>query len=123
MKTEKQENDLQPISIGHAQELVGKYFKNVNTTKIEIKYPVFGKMQVEVMYEDFKPAQIVRRELEDMIPISEVKVTRDYSDKEGQKAFNAAWHDYEYWQLMVGGKKTDVSLRGLIYDYLADKTL
>lgn len=123
MKTSKEEKDLQPFSIDHAKEVVVRYFKDTIITRMDFSYPTFGKLDVEIIYEDFKPSQVVRRELEDLLPFSNIDVTREFSDKVGQKAFNEAWHDYEYWNLVIGGKKREVSLRALIYEYLEDKTL
>lgn len=121
--TSKEEKDLQPLSIERAKAVIEKYFMDVNVEKLEIIYPVHGKLDVEIIYEDFKPEQVVRRELEDLIPFSEINVTREISEKEGKKAFWDAWYDFAYWELVIEGKKREISLRALIYEHLADKTL
>ena len=123
MKTSKEEKELQPLSIEEAKGIVNRYFKDVRIIRMEIFYPTYGKLVISVSYEDFKPANMVREELEKLIPFSEVSADRDISYEEGKKVFFDAWSDCEDWQMLVDGKKRTVSLRDIIYKYLEDKTL
>ena len=123
MKTSKEEKELQPLSIEEAKGIVNRYFKDVRIIRMEIFYPTYGKLVISVSYEDFKPASMVREELEKLIPFSEVSADRDISYEEGKKVFFDAWTDCEDWTMLVDGKKRTVSLRDIIYKYLEDKTL
>lgn len=123
MKTSKEEKELQPLNIERAKSVIEKYFMDVNVEKLELRYPVHGNLEVEIIYEDFKPERVVRRELEDLIPFSNINVTREISEKEGKKAFWDAWYDYASWELVIEGKKQEIMLRSLIYEHLEDKTL
>lgn len=123
MKTSKEEKELQPLSLEDAKRVVNKYFNDARITRMEIFYPTYGKLVISVSYEDFKPASMVREELEKLIPFSEVNADRDISYEEGKKVFFDAWSDCEDWQMLVDGKMRTVSLRDIICKYLEDKTL
>ena len=123
MKTEKQTKDLQPISVGRAKEILEKYFKDTHVVDMEVSYPGIGKMVVDVSYEDFKPAAIVRRELEELLPFAEVSVERDISFEQGKKMFFDAWSDCEEFDVLVEGRMKRISLRYLICKILEDKAL
>lgn len=120
MKEEKNKQ-VKPMNPDEVREVVKKYF-NGHLKYVNVSY-IFGYMDVEVHYEDFKPERIVRDELEKILPYSRVNAQRDISFSAAMKVFTSAWEDCEQWNLFMNGKIQDISLRMAVYVYLQDKEI
>lgn len=120
MKEEKNKQ-LKPMSPDQVREVVKRYFHG-HLKYVNISY-VFGYMDVEVQYEDFKPARVVRDELEKILPYSRVDAQREISFSAAMKVFTQAWEDCERWNLFMDGKMQDVSLRMAVYTFLQNKEI
>ena len=118
MKEEKNKQ-AKPMNPDEVREVLKKYFHG-HLKYVNISY-VFGYMDVEVQYEDFKPARVVRDELEKILPYSRVDAQREISFASAMKVFTQAWEDCEQWNLFMNGKIQDVSLRMAVYTFLQDK--
>lgn len=121
--TSKEEKDLQPISIERAKSIVENYFDGVEVSTLDIYYPNFGKLRVHVIYMDFKPEQAVKKDLENLLPLSIVKAERNISTEVGKKVFFEAWHNLQSWDMLIDGKIRNISLYQIIEQYLENKTL
>ena len=120
MKEEKNKQ-LKPMSPDEVREVVKKYFHG-HLKYVNVSY-IFGYMDVEVQYEDFKPARVVRDELEKILPYSRVDAQREISFASAMKVFTQAWEDCEQWNLFMDGKMQNVSLRSSVYTYLQNKDI
>ena len=120
MKEEKTKK-AKPMNPDEVREVVKKYFQG-HLKFVNVSY-ILGYMDVEVQYEDFKPARVVRDELERILPYSRVDAQRDISFASAMKVFTQAWEDCEQWSLFMNGSMQDVSLRMAVYTYLQDKDI
>lgn len=96
--------------------VVAKYF-GANEYEVDVQH--CGKIaMVDVKYKDFKPMVIVRRELEDMIPMARVNISERYFSDDVIKDELMKLYDNDV-EVVDGGRK--VSLIVLIEEKLFDK--
>ena len=112
-----------PLTWEEANNRISNYFKGVESAQFEIGYTMDGSMSAHISYNDFKPAIVVRKDLEAILPCCQLEVVRDHSFETLQRTFKEAYDDFQDWTICLNGELKNISIVSLVYNYLRDKDL